>query len=185
MEGSFRESPRHLNQGVGQPDICDKFAIRNRAAPLAQRRWESVLGRRFRPRHSRRTRRAAQKSRYTIADHPNLFRSERRRGFERIRDEAVSFAPFVSLDFLKERLAFRTEATFLDVVPQASRLLLVLNIPITALHNERRIVRDVSGLGHSGIRESVTNRSFATTRRTSAAYAASSRQAYEYQLSDD
>ncbi|PZF13288.1 DUF262 and DUF1524 domain-containing protein [Curtobacterium sp. MCLR17_034] len=179
MEGGFRESPLRLNQGIGQLDIWDESAIRTRAARLAQQALRIWPRPALPPEVLATYQESRTESQYTIADHPNLFRPERRRDFERLRNEVMSFEPSVSLDFLKVRVAFRTETTFLDVVPQASRLLLVLNIPITALRDERRVARDVSGIGHWG----VGNTQVAFDDTTDFSYVLGLvRQAYEYQV---
>ncbi|MGE3193861.1 MAG: DUF262 domain-containing protein [Microbacteriaceae bacterium] len=151
MVGGFRESPLRLNQGLGQLDTWDESTILARASRLAAaavRMWprpELPVGIVSSYEDTR------SETDYTIEDHPNLLRAGRREQFEHLSTEVLALDPAVSMSFLKVRVSFRLEGTFLDVVPQASRLVLVLNIPITALRDERGIARDVSTVGHWGV----------------------------------
>lgn len=150
IAGGFRESPLRLNRGIGLLDEWNEAEILNRGARLAGEAlliWKrptlpvQILS-------SYQERRAG--SGYTIEDHPNLLRPLRRAHFEQLRETVLALDTSISVEFLKVRVAFRAESIFLDVVPQASRLLLVLNLPLSELRDERGLAWDVSDVGHWG-----------------------------------
>ena len=87
---------------------------------------------------------------YTIEDHPHLLPQSRRELFERFSAEVLALDPGVTQHFLKLYVAFKAESNFVDVVPQKARLRLSLNIPLEALHDERKLAWDVSDKGHWG-----------------------------------
>ena len=47
-------------------------------------------------------------------------------------------------------MAYKAETNFVDVVPQAKRLLLVLNIGVAELDDPRGLCRDISNIGRWG-----------------------------------
>lgn len=182
MTGGFRESPLRLNQGLGQLDGWNESTIQARATRLAGQALK-IWGR---PNLSAEILSGYQEARtetdYSIEDHPNLLRPERRAHFDRLCDGVLAFDPSVTIEYLKVRVAFRAEATFLDVVPQAARLVLVLNIPANALRDERGIARDVSQVGHWGVGDTQVPLDDASDF----AYVVGLvRQAFEYQLGDE
>jgi uncharacterized protein with ParB-like and HNH nuclease domain/predicted transport protein len=181
MEGGFRESPLRLNHGIGQLDLWNETAIQERAVRLAGRALE-IWPRPSLPEEKLAAYRETRTdSRYAISDHPNLLRPERRDPFEKMVTEVLTYDPSVTMEYLKVRVTFRAEATFLDVVPQASRLVLVLNIPLTSLRDERGIARDVSEVGHWGVGDT----QIAFDDESDFNYVVGLiRQAYEYQLVD-
>jgi predicted transport protein len=56
----------------------------------------------------------------------------------------------VSEEILKLYIAFKAETNFVDIVPQATRLMLSLNISLPELEDPRGLCKDVSQLGHWG-----------------------------------
>jgi uncharacterized protein with ParB-like and HNH nuclease domain/predicted transport protein len=150
ITGGFRESPLRLNRGLGLLDSWNETTIQDRAKRLAG----EALGIWTRSELPVETLASYQEPRtesgYTIEDHPNLLRPARRTQFEKLRESVFALDPSVSVEFLKVRIAFKAETTFLDIVPQAGRLLLVLNAPVSELRDERGIARDVSQVGHWG-----------------------------------
>jgi len=151
MEGGFGESPLHLNRGLGNVREWNEDAIRQRAAGLAQRAvgvWQSPM---LEPSvveayKSKTVTRGA----YTIADHPHLAAGPLRKVFEAFRKEVLQLDPCVTEEFLKLYVAYKAETNFVDVVPQAKRLRLSLNISFHEIDDPRGICRDVSGVGRWG-----------------------------------
>ena len=86
------------------------------------------------------------------------------------------------MEFLKFRVAFKAEGTFLDVVPQAGRLVLVLNIPVSDVRDERGIARDVSEIGHWGAGDTQVPLEDSSDFGYVMGLV---RQAYEYQMGDE
>ena len=70
--------------------------------------------------------------------------------FEALRKAVQALNPNVTEEFLKLYVAYKAETNFVDVVPQAKRLLLVLNIRIAELDDPRGLCRDISNIGRWG-----------------------------------
>ena len=153
MEGGFRESPLRLNKGLGEIDLWNENAICERARTLADtavRVWrgpqlESEDLKSFT--HENETPRRE----YSLADHPYVSNDGPMRVlFELIRKELLALDPCVSEEILKLYVAFKAETNFVDIVPQASRLRLSLNMQFHELQDARSIARDVTNLGRWG-----------------------------------
>ena len=150
MAGGFKESPLKLNQGLGSLDVWDEDAIKKRAAKLSKtavKVWAypdlppEVLAAYETPEES---------SGYSIADHPYLLLGNVRFLFEAFRKEVVALDPCVTEEFLKLYVAYKAETNFVDVVPQAKRLRLSLNLAFSEINDPKGICKDVSGVGRWG-----------------------------------
>ncbi len=154
MVGGFKESPLRLNAGLGQLAQWDEEAIRTRAARLADMalgvwaapKLSADVVAAYRPKPGRADRAAV----YTIEDHPHLLTSAMRPLFEAFRKEVLALDPCVTAEFLKLYVALKAETNFVDVVPQAKRLRLSLNIPFPEISDTKGLCRDVTGLGRWG-----------------------------------
>ncbi|MEC3894396.1 DUF262 and DUF1524 domain-containing protein [Nocardiopsis sp. LDBS1602] len=148
VRGGFRESPLRLNQGLGTLEAWNEEAIIHRAETLAAQALEiwprPVLPADFQQSEPR------PESAYTINDHPHLSRPVPRALFERFRSEVLALDEAISETFLKNYVAYKTETNFVDVVPQAKRLRLTLNMPFEMLHDTRGLAIDVTGKGKWG-----------------------------------
>lgn len=151
MPGGFKHSPLRLNEGLGAEDVWNEEAIQARAdrlADLATTVWAAptlaadVLAA-YRPK-------AEITGGYTIDDHPHLRTGPLRELFEAFRKEVIALDPCVSEEFLKLYVAYKAETNFVDVVPQAKRLRLSLNMPFPEINDPRGLCKDVSGLGRWG-----------------------------------
>jgi predicted transport protein len=151
MDGGFKESPLKLNKGLGQLTQWNEEAIKNRAHTLSTAAlsvWSApqltadVLNA-YRPR-------AESKSGYTINDHPHLVTGIGRALFAAFRKEVLAIDPVVSEEFLKLYVAYKAETNFVDVVPQARRLRLSLNMNFPDIVDPRGMCKDVSNLGRWG-----------------------------------
>ena len=88
---------------------------------------------------------------YTIEDHHYLVeRSHTRHLFEEFRREVLAIDPCISEEFLKLYVAYKAETNFVDVVPQAARLRLSLNMRFHELHDPRGLANDVTNIGRWG-----------------------------------
>ncbi|ABW68042.1 GmrSD restriction endonuclease domain-containing protein [Desulfosudis oleivorans] len=151
MQGGFKEIPLKLNQGLGQLEQWNEDTIKDRAQRLSEIAvsvWctphlaADVLDA-YRPN-------AESASAYSIEDHPHLHNGVGRELFEAFRKEVMALNPVVSEEFLKLYVAYKAETNFVDVVPQAKRLRLSLNMPFADITDPRGICKDVSGLGRWG-----------------------------------
>ena len=87
---------------------------------------------------------------YGIDDHPYLLSSTMRALFETFRKEVLALDPCVTEDFLKLYVAYKAETNFVDLVPQAKRLRLSINMKFVDINDPRHICKDVSNLGRWG-----------------------------------
>lgn len=148
----FAASPLLLNKGLAAVEKWDEQAIRARADRLADRAaktWPSpqlpsdVLDA-YRPV------KGAMVQQYGIEHHPQLASGAMRGLFEELREQVLALDPCVSEEFLKLYIAYKAETNFIDVVPQAKRLRLTLNMPFHELDDPKGLCRDVTGLGRWG-----------------------------------
>ena len=152
MAGGFRESPLKLNEGLRSQVAWNEAAIKARAerlAKIATGVWAipslpDVVLASFRP-----LKKAVVG--YTLDDHPQLAAGSATRDlFDALRKEVLALDPCVTEEYLKYYIAYRAEASFVDMVPQKSRLLLSLNMSFHELHDPRGLSRDVTNLGRWG-----------------------------------
>lgn len=152
MKGGFKQSPLRLNQILGELESWNEEAIRRRAAHLASLACEVWPAPSLQPEASARfLPQQHQSHSYTIADHPFLAEGTAMRPiFEAFRKEVLLIDPCVTEEFLKLYVAYKAETNFVDVVPQAKRLRLSLNLPFHELYDPRGIAKDVTNVGRWG-----------------------------------
>lgn len=150
MPGGFKESPLKLNQGLGMVEQWDEDAIRKRADRLstialdvwaAPKLETSVL--------------ECYKSKpaqlgYTIEDHPYLVSGTMAEVFKVFRKEVLALDRCVTEEFLKLYVAYKAESNFVDIVPQAKRLRISLNMPFSEINDPKGLCKDVSSVGRWG-----------------------------------
>ena len=153
MKGGFRESPLRMNEGLKELDKWDETTIRARAERLANKATTVWKG----PSLSEDRKRAyllgdgEQPKNYTIEDHHYLAEgSYTRHLFEEFSREVLAIDPCVSEEFLKLYVAYKAETNFVDVVPQANRLRLSLNMRFHELHDPKGLAHDVTNIGRWG-----------------------------------
>lgn len=151
MEGGFRESPIRLNEGMAVVEPWNEDAIRARSQRLAKRApdvWlapslpAEILAEYRNPESA--------VTSYTIKDHPHLRGGQTKDLFDALRREVLALDPCVNEGFLKHYVAFKAETNFVDVVPEAQTLLLVLNIKFPDISDPHGICRDITKLGRWG-----------------------------------
>jgi predicted transport protein len=150
-EKGLKQSPLKLNQGLGVLETCNEDAIKVRAgklADLAVSVWSApVLPRdildAYRPK-------ADAVAEYAIDDHPNLLTPSMRPVFEGFPKAVLALDPCVSEEFLKLYVAYKAETNFVDVVPQARRLRLSLNMRFADVNDPKGLCEDVTGIGRWG-----------------------------------
>jgi predicted transport protein len=70
--------------------------------------------------------------------------------FEAFRKEVLAIDPCISEEFLKLYVAYKAETNFVDLIPQAKRLILSLNLAFHEISDPKGICKDVTGLGRWG-----------------------------------
>ena len=157
-DGGFKQSPLKMNAGLGEVEIWNEAAIQKRATSLATQAvkvWQapivdSAVLEKYRPPKK------VSQSGYTIEDHPYLATGSDQYGtlardlFEAFRKEVLAIDPCVTEEFLKLYVAYKAETNFVDVVPQAKRLLLSLNMSVNHINDPKKLCRDVSMLSRWG-----------------------------------
>ncbi|SFN92704.1 GmrSD restriction endonuclease domain-containing protein [Nitrosospira briensis] len=151
MEGGFKQSPLKLNDGLEQLEQWNEEAIKTRAgklAVLAAKVWagpqlDTAVLAAYQPRQS-------SSETYSIEDHPNLLILGIQPVFEAFRKAVLALDPCVTEEFLKLYVAYKTETNFVDVVPQAKRLRLSLNMRFAEVNDPKGLCKDVTALGRWG-----------------------------------
>ena len=87
---------------------------------------------------------------YTIDDHPHLLTPNMQPVFESFRRAVLALDPCVSEEFLKIYVAYKAETNFVDVVPQARRLRLSLNMRFADVSDPRGLCKDITDIGRWG-----------------------------------
>jgi uncharacterized protein with ParB-like and HNH nuclease domain/predicted transport protein len=153
MEGGFSHSPLQINRGLGGLADWDEGAIRQRAddlGKLAVSVWsapnlpaEVMAG--YKPS-------TPEPTTYTINDHEQLAEGKPMRPlFEIFRKEVLALdEEAVTEEFLKFYVAYKAETNFVDVVPQASRLRLAINMDFPEIYDPKGICKDVTNKGRWG-----------------------------------
>ena len=147
----FAHSPLKLNQGLGQVGQWNEAAIKARADRLAieaAKVWSApqlpidVLDA-YRP-----TAKLSQQ--YSAEDHAQLLKNPVQDLFKALRQSILALDPCVREEFLKLYVAYKAETNFVDIVPQAKRLLLILNVDIADIEDPKGLCRDISNIGRWG-----------------------------------
>ena len=152
MDGGYAQSPLRLNTGLGQLDDWNEATLKARAGRLANQ----ALGAWTAPKLEASVLAAYQPAReaaaggYSIADHPHLLSPGMRELFDAFRMDVLALDPCVTEEFLKLYVAYKAETNFVDVVPQAKRLRLSLNVAFSDITDPKGMCKDVTGLGRWG-----------------------------------
>lgn len=152
MEGGFAQSPLRLNRHIAAEEVWNRKAIEGRADYLSAQAvsvWQApVLDSEILSAYKPTSQTLS--SSYTIEDHPHLASSVLRDLFNALRIRIMELDPVVSEEFLKLYVAYKAETNFVDIVPQAKRLKLTLNMLFHEIDDPRGICVDVTGLGRWG-----------------------------------
>lgn len=151
MDGGFRHSPLKLNEGLGSCEVWNEASIQERASRLAKMAaaiWRA-------PDLDRGVLEAYRSdgktpTSYSLADHPQLSGGLPREIFEAFRSEVLALDECIREEFLKLYVAYKAETNVVDVVPQAKRLRLSLNMAFPEIDDPRGLCKDVTGLGRWG-----------------------------------
>lgn len=152
MAGGFAQSPLKVNAGLGQLDAWNEAAIQERAGRLADQalkvwtapKLDAAKLAAYQPEKS------PAASGYTIEDHPHLHTGGMREVFEAFRKEVLALDPCVTEEFKKLYVAYKAETNFVDAIPQAKRLVLMLNMAFAEINDPKGLCRDVTGMGRWG-----------------------------------
>lgn len=151
MTDGFAQSPLRLNQGLGACEVWNEDAIQERAGRLAKIAAEIWSAPQLSDGILDAYRSADEPSAmYSISDHPNLIGGLTRRLFDAFRTEVLALDACVHEEFWKLYIAYKAETNFVDVVPQAKRLRLSLNMAFPQIDDPRGLCKDVANVGRWG-----------------------------------
>jgi uncharacterized protein with ParB-like and HNH nuclease domain/predicted transport protein len=150
MKGGFRESPLRLNQGLSQLEHWNDDEIRQRATQLADQVIEVWSAPNLLLDILENYKSKKSDVSYSIDDHPYLQSGIVKELFESFRKQVLALDPCVTEEFMKFYVAYKAETNFVDVVPQAKRLRLSLNMAFTEINDPKGICKDVSAVGRWG-----------------------------------
>ena len=150
-EKGLKQSPLNLNQGLGMLETWNEDTIKVRAgklAGLALGVWpaptlpQDILEI-YHPK-------VEVVTEYTIDDHPHLLSPNMQPVFDSFRRAVRALDPCVSEEFLKRYVAYKAETNFVDVIPQARRLLLSLNMRFADVSDPKGLCGDITDIGRWG-----------------------------------
>jgi uncharacterized protein with ParB-like and HNH nuclease domain/predicted transport protein len=150
MKGGFKESPLKLNQGLGAIEQWNETAIHHRADLLSTLALDVWIAPQATPETLESYKAKPVKAGYSIADYPQLTAGAMRDLFEAFRKEILALDSCVTEEFLKLYIAYKAETNFVDIVPQAKRLRISLNMPFPEINDPKGICKDVSAVGRWG-----------------------------------
>jgi uncharacterized protein with ParB-like and HNH nuclease domain/predicted transport protein len=151
MKGGFADSPLRLNVGLDELDHWGEHQIKERATMLATQavgvwqapKLEAEVLEGYKP-----TPIASEA--YTVEDHTHLAGGPLRVVFDAFSHEVLALDPVVTEEFRKLYVAYKAETNFVDVIPQAKRLRLTLNLEFPEVSDPKGICEDITNLGRWG-----------------------------------
>jgi uncharacterized protein with ParB-like and HNH nuclease domain/predicted transport protein len=151
-EGGFRTSHLFLNKDLTELETWGVEQVQKRGARLAERAlavWgsPSITNEQL---AEYATTRSTPTTTYSLADHPQLANPQNRAVFDALDARIRALDPNVSQEVRKLYIAYKAETNFVDIVPQAKRLILSLNMPFAELDDPRGLAKNVAGIGRWG-----------------------------------
>lgn len=150
-EKGFRQSPLKLNQGLSILENWNEASIKSRAdrlANLAVELWSAPdLPKDILEHYSPEPDAVTD---YSLEDHPHLSLPAIKPIFEAFRNAVLALDPCVNEEVLKLYIAFKAETNFVDVVPQAKRLRLSLNMRFSEINDPKGLCKDITSIGRWG-----------------------------------
>ena len=134
----FRDSPLRLNRDLTRTERWDEDAIVKRAEILAEKACKIWPDHGVRHEGS-----AAKKHVWTLADHRHLV-NEKLELFKQLRTRILHLDASVSEKINQYTIVYRINTIFVDVVPQANRLRLSLNLPYPTIRDPEGRCEDVT-----------------------------------------
>lgn len=150
MNGGFAESPLFLNKDLRKLEHWNETEIRHRAERLTDLAVEVWHSPNLEAEVLDGYRAKSVSTGHTIEDHPQLASGPMREVFEAFRKQVLAIDPCVIEEFYIPYVAYKAETNFVDVVPQAKRLRLKLNMAFPEINDPQGKCRDVTGLGLHG-----------------------------------
>lgn len=145
-ENGFKTSTLRLNKGLGETPAWTEDAIKNRSnllCDLAIKVWsapdidDELLAKYKRASND-------QTGKYTLDDHPYLSNNDVKPLFNHLRKEIISLDESVSEDIRKRYIAYKAETNFVDIIPLAKSLKLILNMKYSEINDPKGMAKDIT-----------------------------------------
>lgn len=151
-ENGFKTSTLRLNAGLGQMQAWNEEAIKGRAnylCDLAVKVWAEpeideialVVYQNADNKHE---------GKYTFNDHPYLSNSRVEPLFRNLRARILDLDDSVSEEIKKRYIAYKAQTNFVDVIPLAKHLSLILNMKFSDIVDPKGIAKYVTNKGRWG-----------------------------------
>jgi predicted transport protein len=150
MKGGFAESPLKLNKTIATKETWTEKDILERAETLSTEAINVWISPKIENSILETYKTKVEKTEYGIKDHPLLETEPIKSLFNEFRLQVLALDPCVTETFLKLYVAYKAETNFVDVVPQAKRLRLSLNIAFSDIDDPKGLCRDVTAIGRWG-----------------------------------
>lgn len=151
MDGGFAQSPLKVNEYLRAAADWNEARIIERASILAEQAinvWPApALAAEILASYQEKS---DASHKYSIEDHPHLHAGNSLALYRTLQREIKALDPCVSEEFLKLYVAYKAETNFVDIIPQASGLILSINIEPSEIRDPRGLTRDVSQIGRWG-----------------------------------
>jgi len=150
MKGGFDESPLRINAFLRLTNQWNEEKIVERAKQLAEKAnkiWQAPnLGDDVLKNYKQKA--IKESSEYTLASYS--LNPEMTALFNTLQRRILNIDPSVRTEFKKLYIAFKATTNFVDIVPQKSRLKLVLNMDFEDINDPLGLCKDITGLGKWG-----------------------------------
>ncbi|WP_025680634.1 DUF262 and DUF1524 domain-containing protein [Paenibacillus massiliensis] len=152
LEGGFADSPLRLNRGLGTLKSWNMDEIVKRAkrlAELALQVWEyPVISDEAWANYT--SSKAVNGTAYSMADHAENLQGKILDIFGELRKRICNLDSSVREEFKKPYIAYKTTTNFVDIVPQTSKLRVILNLAFQEIDDPEGICLDVTDKGRVG-----------------------------------
>jgi len=157
MPNGFKDSPIRLNQSLRDINSWNQTEIIKRGKQISQEALK-VWALPELPDHILKKYKPANKTKngYTIDDYPFLspksssYVPKIRTLFDELSKQVLALDQVVTMEYLKNYIAFKAETNFVDVVPQSKKLRLSLNMPFNEIVDDKEICIDITNVGRWG-----------------------------------
>lgn len=147
MKGGFKQSPLKLNEGLGNLESFGEQEIIKRAnalADMAVQIWEyPKIDKEILQGYKKQKEKKLES--YTLENHKFLSQNGKsRKLFDELRSGILSFDEGVQEEILKLYIAYKFDTNFVDIIPQAERLKLSINIYKQDLDDPKDLAQDTA-----------------------------------------
>jgi uncharacterized protein with ParB-like and HNH nuclease domain/predicted transport protein len=149
IEGGFNDSPIRLNDFLRKTEVWNKDNILIRAQELAAKAIAIWDGPNLSEEVLKKYRKLEKEESIYTLEHYQLT-SEMLDLYWVVKKRILNIDSSVREEYKKLYIAFKSITNFVDIIPQKSRLLLILNIEFADIVDPKGITRNITGLGKWG-----------------------------------